>query len=170
MLRLNVQKITLNWSAINKIKQNTLHPSILSLLKKHGREILSSAKPKMPYSSSMLRETASNYKMYPGLPHMRDRYNIQPETKSSFRLDGEKLFTWVVKIAPNKIPRGKRFLTIYIYVMSAGKNRGKAIRYSNSSAEPFFIENAYKKQIKNIVLDSSEALRRIITNEFEDNE
>lgn len=170
MIRLNIQKITLNYTAINKIKEQTLHPSILTLLKSHGRIIIQKAKPQMPYSSSMLRETHSVYKKYNNLPHLRDRYNLQQETKSSFKLDGEKLPTWNVRIAPNKIPRGNKSLTVYTYVMSAGKINGTAIRYSNINAKPYYIENAYKSQLKQMILDFENVLRRIISYEFSDNE
>lgn len=170
MLRLNINKITINYAAVNAIKNNTLHPNILILLKKYGRDIIQSAKNQMPYSESKLRETHSSYKKFGNIPHLRERYALQPERKTSFRLNGEKLLTWSVNVAPNKIPKGAKALTIYTYVMASGKINGKMIRYSNSSAKPFYIENAYKFRLKSLISESENILKRIITNDFEDNE
>lgn len=166
MLKIQIQKITLNYEKINQIKNNTLDYRFLSLLKKNGTEIINRAKTQMPYSLPQLREKSSFYKNKSYLPHLRDRYALQKETQTSFRFNGEKLPTWNIKIQPNKLPKSTKSIKTYPFVMAAGVRLGKKINYSNPNAKPFYIEREYKKQKNQITIESENLILRMIQNDF----
>lgn len=127
MININTTKITFNEGKLKKLANAAQSQNIQNFLIINANTILKETLPKIPYNVRSAQI------------HLRDKYTISKPLKTHFKINGLKYPSTKITIKP----KGK--YQIYYAVVTAGNKNGKNLNYTNPLAEPYALENTFRK-------------------------